>query len=112
VRDHPRRGRRDGAVRCSPDVAAPMTGNPTTVSGAREEHPVSSPTRWARSPLDYHAHLLLPEGEHPSGVLKARCGKLLTTGVTQHDQPLPGLTCQRCRLTFRADPDVWDPREE
>jgi hypothetical protein len=45
-------------------------------------------------------------------VLKARCGELLTTGVTQHDQPLPGLNCQRCHLIFLADSDVWGPREE
>ncbi len=31
------------------------------------------PGRWARSTLDYHAHLLLPDGDHPPGVLKARC---------------------------------------
>ncbi|MGH3833895.1 MAG: hypothetical protein ACRDRS_26225 [Pseudonocardiaceae bacterium] len=30
-----------------------------------------SPGRWARSPLDDHAHLPLPEGDHPNGVLKA-----------------------------------------
>jgi hypothetical protein len=73
---------------------------------------VSRPARWARSPLDYQAHLLLPEGEHPSGVLKARCGALLTTGVTQHDQPLPGLNCQRCHLIFLADSNTRGPREE
>ena len=93
-------------------MAPPMNGNPTTVPGAREGHPVSSPARWARSPLDYHAHLLLPQGEHPPGVFKARCGALLTMSVTQHDQPLPGLNCQRCRLIFLADSDVWGPREE
>jgi hypothetical protein len=93
-------------------MAPPMNGNPTTVPGAREGHPVSSPARWARSPLDYHAHLLLPQSEHPSGVLKARCGELLTTGFAQHDQPLPGLNCQRCHLAFLADSHTWDPREE
>ena len=84
-----------------------MNGNPATVPGAREGHPVSNPARWARSSLDYHAHLLIPQGEHPPGVLKARCGELLTTSVTQHDQPLPGLSWQRCRLIFLADSDVW-----
>ena len=32
---------------------------------------------WAFSPLDFQAHLLLAEGCHPKGVLKARCGHLL-----------------------------------
>ena len=73
-------------------MAAPMNGNPATVPDEqRKGHSMNSPARWARSPLDYHAHLLLPQGEHPSGVLKARCGALLTTSDTQHDQPLPGL---------------------
>lgn len=40
--------------------------------------PVSPPAQWwALSPLDLQAHLLLPEGCHPKGVLKARCGHLL-----------------------------------
>jgi hypothetical protein len=89
-----------------------MTDHPVTVPDAREGHTVRSPARWARSPLDYHAHLLLPQGEHPPGALKARCGELLTTSVTQHDQPLPGLNCQRCRLIFLADSHVWDPGKE
>jgi hypothetical protein len=93
-------------------VAAPMSDHPATVPSAREWHPMSSPARWARSPLDYQAHLLLPEGEHPSGVLKARCGALLTTSVTLHDQPLPGLNCQRCHLIFLADSHPWGPCEE
>ncbi|MGH3771415.1 MAG: hypothetical protein ACRDRW_08485 [Pseudonocardiaceae bacterium] len=68
-----------------------------------QERPVKNLARWARSPLDYHAHLLLPEGEHPSGVLQARCGDLMITGLTQHDQPPPGLRCERCHLIFLAD---------
>ena len=36
--------------------------------------PVSRPAQWAFSPLDYAAHLLLCDGDHPVGVLKARCG--------------------------------------
>jgi hypothetical protein len=38
---------------------------------------VSRPAHWALSPLDLQAHLLLAEGCHPKGVLKARCGHLL-----------------------------------
>jgi len=67
---------------------------------------VSRPGRWARSPLDYHAHLLLLEGDHPPGVLKTRCGDLMMTNATRHDQRPPGLTCQRC--VFLAD----SPRDE
>jgi hypothetical protein len=36
-------------------MAAPMTDHPVTVPGAREGHPVSSPARWARSPLIFLA---------------------------------------------------------
>ncbi|HWR46699.1 MAG TPA: hypothetical protein VN327_03615 [Pseudonocardiaceae bacterium] len=64
---------------------------------------MSGPGRWARSPLDYHAHLLLPEGEHPSGVVKARCGDVMTTSATQPNQPPPGLRRERCHLIFLAD---------
>jgi hypothetical protein len=59
---------------------------------------VSHPARWVRSPLDYHAHLLLPEDNHPLDALKARCGILLPTAVTQHNQLPPGLKCERCHL--------------
>lgn len=45
--------------------------------------------RWALSPLDHRAHLLLPDGGHP-GVLAAYCGHLLPTVATVHDQPRPG----------------------
>ncbi|MGH3720096.1 MAG: hypothetical protein ACRDRI_14890 [Pseudonocardiaceae bacterium] len=62
---------------------------------------------WARSPLDYHAHLLVPDCDHPTGVLQARCGASLPTGVTQHDQLPPGLKCQRCHLIFLADSNTW-----
>ncbi|HWR48348.1 MAG TPA: hypothetical protein VN327_12180 [Pseudonocardiaceae bacterium] len=65
---------------------------------------MTRPGRWARSPLDYHAHLLLPEGEHPQGVLKAQCGAVLTASATQYDQTPGGLTCQRCRLITEAAP--------
>jgi hypothetical protein len=59
---------------------------------------MSRPGRWARSTLDYRAHLLWPEGHHPSGVLLARCGEALLTTVTQHEQPPPGAQCENCRL--------------
>jgi hypothetical protein len=42
--------------------------------------------RWAYSPLDRAAHLLA-RGDHPSGVLAARCGRLLPMIATVHDQP-------------------------
>ncbi len=61
------------------------------------------PGRWARSPVDYQAHLLLPEGDHPPGVLKARCGAVMITGLTRHERPLPGLNCETCHLIFLAD---------
>jgi hypothetical protein len=60
-------------------------------------------TRWAISPLDCAVHLLVSEGDHPPGVLQARCGHLLPTVVHHLDQPPPGLPCENCRLIFLAD---------
>lgn len=77
------------------------TGEGTEPPPARPA--LGRPGRWARSPIDDHAHLLLPEGEHPKGVLKAQCGALMITGLTQHERPLPGLTCEPCHLIFLAD---------
>lgn len=57
--------------------------------------------RWARSPVDHHAHLLLPKGEHPEGMLKAQCGTVMITGLTQYGQPPVGLHCPRCHLIFQ-----------
>lgn len=68
-------------------------------------HPVSGP-----------AHLLLPEGDHPPGVLKARCGAVLPTVVPQHGQLPPGLKCERSHagpplktLTRPASPGPFAP---
>jgi hypothetical protein len=58
--------------------------------------------RWARSPLDFHVHLV-PEGDYLRGVLTARCGHELPTAVHRHDQPPPGPPCERYRLSFLAD---------
>jgi hypothetical protein len=46
---------------------------------------MSRPGRWARSTLDYRAHLLWPEGHHLSGVLLARCGEA-------HSPPSPSMS--------------------
>jgi hypothetical protein len=58
---------------------------------------------WVISPLDRAVHLLVPEGEHPRGVLTARCGHRLPTAAHQHDQPPPGPPCEPCRVSFLAD---------
>ncbi|MDQ3762603.1 MAG: hypothetical protein M3460_13335 [Actinomycetota bacterium] len=58
--------------------------------------------RWALSPLDHKAHLLLPEGGH-SGVLAAHCGHLLPTVATVHDQPPDRGRCTCCDLFFQAE---------
>ncbi|MBW0009676.1 MAG: hypothetical protein JO063_06090 [Pseudonocardiales bacterium] len=84
-------------------------GEAGEVTGPPPAHPVTGPARWARSPLDYHAHWLLPEGEHPEGVRKARCGAVMTTSATLHEQPLSGLRCEHCHLIFLADAP---PRDE
>jgi hypothetical protein len=89
-----------------------MNDHPTTRPGAREEHPVRSPARWAQSSLDFQAHLLLPEGDHPPGVLKARCGALMLSSTPRHERPPPGLTCSDCHLIFLVDSNAWSPRDE
>jgi hypothetical protein len=63
---------------------------------------MSRPARWAFSPLDYTAHLLLCDGDHPPGVLKARCGHLLPVAAAVHEHPA-GRTCPQCALVFLVD---------
>lgn len=65
---------------------------------------MTAPARWALSPLDCHAHLLLPQGDHPRGVLKARCSHLLPPMAAVHDHS-PARPCPPCELTFHADVD-------
>lgn len=53
-------------------------------------------TKWAISPTDGGTHVLLPVGDHPLGMLQARCGHLLPQRVVLHEC-LPGLLlCVRC----------------
>ncbi|MGH3718256.1 MAG: hypothetical protein ACRDRI_05310 [Pseudonocardiaceae bacterium] len=72
---------------------------------------MSRPGRWARSPLDYHGICCCPRAHYPSGVLKARCGDLMTN-TTPHGQPQPGLCRERCHPIFLADADARGPRDE
>lgn len=55
--------------------------------------------RWVLSPLDCRVHLLIPAADLPWGVLKARCGAVLPTGVARrHERPPGGAhrTCPTC----------------
>jgi hypothetical protein len=64
---------------------------------------VSPPAQWwALSPLDLHGHLLLPEGCHPKGVLKARCGHLLPLMAVRFAEFF-GTKCTDCHLTSVTD---------
>ncbi|MDQ3761225.1 MAG: hypothetical protein M3460_05855 [Actinomycetota bacterium] len=45
--------------------------------------------RWALSPVDRRAHLLLSY-ERRDKLLKARCGHLMPADAPVHDQPLGG----------------------
>jgi hypothetical protein len=65
---------------------------------------VAGPPQWVLSPLDYDAHVL-PNGDQPMGVLKARCGALLPMVVPVHDHP-PGRIYPPCELILRADLDA------
>ncbi|MBV9143538.1 MAG: hypothetical protein JO115_21935 [Pseudonocardiales bacterium] len=51
---------------------------------------MSTSARWACSPLDDQVHLLVPAGNHPWGVLKARCGHVLPEEAHQHERS-PGV---------------------
>ncbi|MBV8539669.1 MAG: hypothetical protein JO063_00750 [Pseudonocardiales bacterium] len=88
-----------------------VTGPPPRSPGDRAAppvHPVTGLAWWVRSPLDYHAHWLLSEGEHPEGVLQARCGAVMTTSATPRERPLWGLRCARCHLVFLVDAAARD----
>jgi hypothetical protein len=63
---------------------------------------VSRPAQWALSPLDLQAHLLLAEGCHPKGVLKARCGHLLPLMVMRFAE-VSARKCTPCHLVFLSD---------
>jgi hypothetical protein len=77
------------------------------VADHRGGEAVSQPTRWAVSPLDLDAHLLV-SGKHPPGALKTRCAALLPEMTTQYDQPPGPRLCPVCWVTFRA---IADPAE-
>ena len=63
---------------------------------------MSRAARWALSPLDLQAHLLLPEGSHPKGVLKARCGHLLPLRAIRFTQ-VSARKCSECHLMSLSD---------
>jgi hypothetical protein len=63
---------------------------------------VNRPAHWALSPLDLQAHLLLTEGSHPKGVLKARCGNLLPLMARQFAE-LSAHKCTHCHLISLSD---------
>jgi hypothetical protein len=63
---------------------------------------VNCPAHWALSPLDLQAHLLLAEGCHPKGVLKARCGHLLPLGVMRFAE-VSARKCTDCHLMSLSD---------
>ena len=73
---------------------------------------MSRPGCWARSPPDYHAHLPPPENDHPTSVLKTRCGNLTITSGTQHEQPPPSPRRERRYLVILTDSDTQGPRDE
>lgn len=71
---------------------------------------MSGLTRWAISPTDGRDHSL-PEGDHPPGVLQARCGHLLPLCVEQHDH-LPGRQwCVPCMVAHLLPAPVSPPQD-
>jgi hypothetical protein len=64
---------------------------------------VNCPAHWALSPLDLQAHhLLLDEGCHPNGVLKARCGHLLPLRAMRSAEATAH-KCTNCHLMSLSD---------
>lgn len=60
-------------------------------------------TVWGMSTLDGKTHLLLPDGDHPPGVLKARCGHYLLAVATRLDEPSLPVRCPDCQEIFTTD---------
>jgi hypothetical protein len=63
---------------------------------------VNRPAHWALSPRDLQAHLLLAEGCHPKGVLKARCGHLLPLRARRFAE-VSARKCPECHLMCLSD---------
>ena len=63
---------------------------------------MNCPAHWALSPLDLQAHLLLAEGCHRQGVLKARCGHLLPLRVRRFAE-VSARKCTDCHLMSLSD---------
>ncbi|MGH3683852.1 MAG: hypothetical protein ACRDSM_02070 [Pseudonocardiaceae bacterium] len=63
------------------------------------------------SSLDYRAHAIDEDADHPYGVYVARCGHRLFQGTSLHDEPpRGGGTCPPCaRWTEREDNQGGDP---
>ena len=57
---------------------------------------------WALSPLDLLGHLLLAEGCHPKGVLKAHCGHLLSMMAMRFAE-FSSTKCTPCHLMSLSD---------
>lgn len=75
--------------------------------------------RWALSPVDCRVHLLVPVGDHPWGVLTARCGAVLLPQVArQPERSRRGAyrTCPTCALIAQrpvsVPVDPWVPRPQ
>jgi hypothetical protein len=76
-------------------------GQDAPLRGVRE----SRPARWALSPLDCQAHLLVRD--HPPGVLKPRCGEVLPTVAVPAQRPIIRVAGRvRC---VRTPPESWRP---
>jgi hypothetical protein len=74
-----------------------MSDNPATVPGVHERRPVRISPRWGLSSLDWYAHAIDEDADHPYGVYVARCGhRLLTAATLYEDPPPPGRICLSC----------------
>jgi hypothetical protein len=71
-----------------------MSGDLAIVSGTREGRSHAVP-RWGVSSVDWRAHAVDEDAEHPHGVYVARCGHQLRGAATLYDEA-PGWMCLSC----------------
>jgi hypothetical protein len=51
--------------------------------------------RWGMSPLDWRAHAIDEQAQHPYGLYLTRCGHQLLAITVLHENP-PGRICPTC----------------
>lgn len=87
-----------------------MSDPQVKIRPARTVAGVNRMTRWVICPADGQTHSLAPVGDHPLGVLVARCGRLLPLGMPQHDQLPRWQLCESCLWCYLVPISVLPPQ--